>query len=107
MAQPLEAGIQAEVCRDSYGRPRRWLLRLRRPFDGLLFNAWGPHRWFDPTRVEVDRIIGELPDGRVFGVAIAAGTGRRRQRIGVSLPRQYAIELAHAILAAAEDDGEP
>jgi hypothetical protein len=106
MPQPSEAGCQVELHRDSRGRPRRWLLKLRRPMDNVLFNAWEPRRWFDPRRIEVDRIIGELPDGRVYGVAIGIDTKCRRQRIGVCLPRRYAVELAQAIRAAAEDDPE-
>jgi hypothetical protein len=100
-----------EVSRDVRGRPRKWLLKLRPPVDGMLFNAWSDpddrHRWFEPCRIDVDRMIAELPDGRVFGVAIAVGTRRHRQRIGVSIPRQHAVELAEAILAAAGDDPEP
>jgi hypothetical protein len=107
MPQPSEAGVQVEVHRDSHGRPRRWLLKLRPPIDGMLFNAWGCRRWFGPTRIDVDQVIGELPEGRVYGVAIAVGTKRRRQRFGVSIPRQYAAELARAILAAAGDDPKP
>jgi hypothetical protein len=52
-------------------------------------------------------VVGDLPGGPVYGVAIPVGTKRRRERIGVALPRRYAVELARAILAAAGDHPEP